>query len=253
VDDTTATLVLKLHISDIEELSSISKGKGREGERSDADLALLIYQDELKEKKMLLTDRRMARSLTQAVLSDAAIVTKLLTEEDLLAKDRAMAHDMAGTSASFAGAKQVTTDCGLDDSILARLATLYVPGGKDNFDPLEVTLQNSELSAGESSAWASSRKVPSTTTRHQRNAGRLVARANQVVARDPPRAGVAREQQVDRVIEHLRERHHCEHGSWRYVPGPHQCEECYYNLPQYIFECRQCRIMACNRCRRNRL
>ena len=167
VDDTTATLVLKLHISDIEELSSTSKGKGREGEISDADLALLTYQIELREKDRILADRRMARSLSQAVLSDAATVTEVLREEDLLAKDRAMAHGMAGTSINFADAEQIATDCGLDDSLLARLATLYVSGGKENCDPLEATIQSSEPSAGESSAWASSRRVSSITPRHR--------------------------------------------------------------------------------------
>ncbi len=43
VDDTTAALFLELHISDIEELVSTGKGKGRKGEHSDADLAVLIY------------------------------------------------------------------------------------------------------------------------------------------------------------------------------------------------------------------
>ena len=63
-------------------------------------------------------------------------------------------------------------------------------------------------------------------------------------------------QESDKSIElppNLRERHNCVHENWRYTPGPHQCEECYHNLPRYIFECRQCRILACSRCRRNRL
>jgi hypothetical protein len=48
-------------------------------------------------------------------------------------------------------------------------------------------------------------------------------------------------------------RHHCEHESWQFVRGEHRCEECYHTLPSYIFECRQCNIQACNRCRKNRL
>ncbi|EEA18499.1 IBR finger domain protein [Talaromyces marneffei ATCC 18224] len=58
---------------------------------------------------------------------------------------------------------------------------------------------------------------------------------------------------VARTIQELRENHECEHGKWRYVHGRHQCEECSHVLPKYIFECRQCRLRACNRCRRNRL
>lgn len=82
---------------------------------------------------------------------------------------------------------------------------------------------------------------------------RLLARAHQVVARRPPRVGAARERQVDRAITHLRERHECTHETWNYTAGPHQCEECYHQLSQYIFECQQCRILACNRCKMNRL
>jgi hypothetical protein len=48
-------------------------------------------------------------------------------------------------------------------------------------------------------------------------------------------------------------RHNCDHESWQYVRGEHRCEECYHTLPSYIFECRQCHIQACNRCRKNGL
>ncbi len=88
VDDTTATLLLELHLSDVEELLSTGKGKGNKSEHSDADLAVLTYQNELKERDTIIADRRMARSLTRAVLSDAAIVTELLTQEDVVTRDR---------------------------------------------------------------------------------------------------------------------------------------------------------------------
>lgn len=55
------------------------------------------------------------------------------------------------------------------------------------------------------------------------------------------------------LVQNLRERHECDHSGWRWVSGPHRCEECYFTLPKYIFECRQCRLQTCNRCRMNRL
>ncbi|XMA13408.1 hypothetical protein WAI453_006199 [Rhynchosporium graminicola] len=84
---------------------------------------------------------------------------------------------------------------------------------------------------------------------------RLYARTEVVVAR---RAAVHQppEQQEARfaaVMQDLVERHECDHNSWRWVRGPHECEECRHDLPDYIFECQQCHIQACNRCRRNRL
>lgn len=167
VDGTTAALLLELHISDIKELLSTCKGKGREGEHSDADLAVLIYQKELKERDTIIADRRMARSLTRAVLSDAAIVAELLTQEDVITRDRALAYDIAGISTNSAAAEQTTTDCELNDSLIARLAALYVPGEKDNCDALETASHNSGSLGGESSAWALSRKKPSITTHHR--------------------------------------------------------------------------------------
>lgn len=62
-----------------------------------------------------------------------------------------------------------------------------------------------------------------------------------------------RDLRIAEAVAHLRENHECEHDEWRGVRGAHHCKECFHMLPQYIFECRQCRLQACNRCRRNRL
>ncbi|PKX99530.1 BRcat and Rcat domain-containing protein [Aspergillus novofumigatus IBT 16806] len=68
-----------------------------------------------------------------------------------------------------------------------------------------------------------------------------------------PSSQTPRDILVARTIQELRENHECMHDRWKYIRGPHRCEECSYYLREYIFECRQCRIQACNRCRRNRL
>ena len=82
---------------------------------------------------------------------------------------------------------------------------------------------------------------------------RLLARANIVAARrpiaDPPRQAA----RIQDAVQNLRQRHLCDHQSWQYVRGPHQFEECHGQLTSYIFECRQCNIQACNRCKLNRL
>ncbi|KAK0301827.1 hypothetical protein LTR82_018104, partial [Friedmanniomyces endolithicus] len=62
-----------------------------------------------------------------------------------------------------------------------------------------------------------------------------------------------RTHRIAEAVEHLRHNHECEHDKWRWVKGSHQCEECLFTLPQYIFECRLCHLRACNRCKRNRL
>jgi len=86
----------------------------------------------------------------------------------------------------------------------------------------------------------------------QWNEDRLLSRATQIVDRQPRAPGPPPIEQIAAQVLNLRTRHNCSHDSWRYVRGRHQCEECRHLLPSYIFECNQCRILACNRCRRNR-
>lgn len=85
---------------------------------------------------------------------------------------------------------------------------------------------------------------------------RLLDRANVLVDRDA--RGVQIEQadravRVERERYNLVENHQCLHQRWRSRGGSFQCEECYHQLPQFIYECRDCRILACRRCRFNRL
>ncbi|KAH6691802.1 hypothetical protein BKA61DRAFT_647902 [Leptodontidium sp. MPI-SDFR-AT-0119] len=88
----------------------------------------------------------------------------------------------------------------------------------------------------------------------QWNEERLMSRADQLVARQPACANPLQvREQVAEAAQMLRDRHNCSHESWEYLRGQHRCEECYHTLPSFIFECRQCHIQACKRCRHNRL
>ncbi|KAL2838628.1 IBR finger domain protein [Aspergillus pseudoustus] len=68
-----------------------------------------------------------------------------------------------------------------------------------------------------------------------------------------PGSRTQRDLLVERTMQELRDNHECGHSRWKFLRGPHRCEECFHHLREFIFECRQCRIQACNRCRRNRL
>ncbi|CAD6446935.1 07300c3a-86b7-4935-8d04-89b37081dc2f [Sclerotinia trifoliorum] len=92
----------------------------------------------------------------------------------------------------------------------------------------------------------------------------LLARATEIVNRRPGHQllerpyqaigqGSASNAQIAVAAQHLRENHACEHGIWRKIQGTHQCETCHETLNRFIWACRQCEIMACNRCRLNRL
>ncbi|KAI0145151.1 hypothetical protein GGR57DRAFT_517360 [Xylariaceae sp. FL1272] len=68
-----------------------------------------------------------------------------------------------------------------------------------------------------------------------------------------PRRTTAREEGIDRIMQNLLANHECEHERWKGRCGPRQCEECGDVMPIFIYECRQCNIMACRRCRYHRL
>ncbi|KAK4226406.1 hypothetical protein QBC38DRAFT_230656 [Podospora fimiseda] len=86
----------------------------------------------------------------------------------------------------------------------------------------------------------------------------LYDRANAIVNRNlagqhQQLGGRQRAALVEQERRHLIENHECQHRSWTSRFGRHRCEECRDWLPTYIYECQQCRIMACRRCRYNRL
>ncbi|KAK5123511.1 hypothetical protein LTR85_002549 [Meristemomyces frigidus] len=65
-----------------------------------------------------------------------------------------------------------------------------------------------------------------------------------------------REQQVAAAAEHLREHHECDHERFRGIREQgreYQCETCNETYRTWIYQCRQCWITICNRCRHNRL
>lgn len=84
----------------------------------------------------------------------------------------------------------------------------------------------------------------------------LAAQANRHVNRDaggrrlPEQVG---QQLVAAAAQHLIVNHQCNHEDWGMLEGPHQCEQCRDFLPAYLYECRQCRLAVCRRCRFQRL
>ncbi|KAI1352820.1 hypothetical protein F5Y01DRAFT_324069 [Xylaria sp. FL0043] len=66
-------------------------------------------------------------------------------------------------------------------------------------------------------------------------------------------AAETRTAEIGRIMEHLVQNHECGHWEWISRRGPRRCEECRQSMPLFIYECRNCSIMACRRCRYNRL
>ncbi|KAL8685092.1 MAG: hypothetical protein Q9218_007982, partial [Villophora microphyllina] len=92
LDDATAALIVQLLCEDVEELQHLDKGKSREGERSDADVAVELYHGELQQASAILADRSMSRSLARAVITDSALLTDAVAREDSFANDRLLAE-----------------------------------------------------------------------------------------------------------------------------------------------------------------
>ncbi|EEQ92672.1 IBR domain-containing protein, variant [Blastomyces dermatitidis ER-3] len=84
---------------------------------------------------------------------------------------------------------------------------------------------------------------------------RLLERGQQIALREQrPGDGPVRPADVNRAVAVIRERHDCFHlGRWQRIDGRHRCEECMFQLPNFILQCQQCRLRACVRCRHNRL
>ncbi|KAI0809693.1 hypothetical protein GGR55DRAFT_161121 [Xylaria sp. FL0064] len=72
-------------------------------------------------------------------------------------------------------------------------------------------------------------------------------------ANPQPTAAQNRSAEIGRIMEHLVQNHECDHSVWTSHSGPHECEECHDRMPLFIYECCICSLMACRRCRFNRL
>lgn len=160
IDDATAALILQLENEDIEELLRARKGKGRHGEQSDADLALLTYQKELQDRVTILADQRMCQSLTQAVISDATLLSESRAQENAAVRDHAVARCLDRGRALSLIPDQATAEDELDDCVIARLAALYVPDRENDALPDDGPV------AAESSATVGSRQKPSAVLRN---------------------------------------------------------------------------------------
>ena len=161
VDDATAALILKLQTDDLVELTNRSKGKGREDELSDAELALSLYKEEVEERDKVRADRCMARSVMQAVIFDAQTLNDSANEELAASQDRALALRLSGNNSTTAPAPtSSTTD--LPDGFLARLAAMYVASKDEELDACESMSVADSEPRGESSSWAAGRSSAPT-------------------------------------------------------------------------------------------
>ncbi|KAK1974310.1 IBR finger domain-containing protein [Colletotrichum cereale] len=159
VDDETLQLILQIQLHDLDSIKQRSKGKNRQGEICDADLAVEAYESELKSRILLVLDRCMCKSMAKANQLDGRLISILVHQEKLAAQDREVAiHLSRGGDVnedSSADTTQGKPSRVVDEELLGKLISLYV--STDGYGDV--------LEQAESSTWAASRGQTTDTAK----------------------------------------------------------------------------------------
>lgn len=123
IGDATAELLLQLQLTDLHDLRDDRPGKQREGITDDGGVAASLLEESLEDVRAQLADRRMTKSIAEAVQADGAILTRNALGEETAGDDHALAHRLNGSN--------VTSDLGkelepVDDTVLSILAGRFV-------------------------------------------------------------------------------------------------------------------------------
>lgn len=166
MDEATAELVLQLQLEDIEQLTRTSKGKRREGDIDDFQLALSLYTAEIQSNATCITDHQMSLSMRNAVRQDAKLIAKWTAQEAQATHDHGLALEIqngGGATASRAagrdGGDRPIPNKRNDDTekeLLDKLAALYMFGPADGYDDSHDD-DDDNIAQPESSSWAASR------------------------------------------------------------------------------------------------
>ncbi|KAI9722734.1 MAG: hypothetical protein M1812_001665 [Candelaria pacifica] len=120
MDDATFQLVIDIQLQNIDEFLANSKGKAVEGKQNDAEAALLIHRDELLAQASILSDRRMGRSIGQAVEDDARIIAEVRLENYQATRDKELAYRLSGLAMPV----NTSPEPQVDEATMSRLEVL---------------------------------------------------------------------------------------------------------------------------------
>ncbi|KAJ4385658.1 hypothetical protein N0V93_010087 [Gnomoniopsis smithogilvyi] len=157
VDTATLRVLLELQLEDLNIILSSSKGKQRQGEADDFDLALDAYRFELESQVSLLDDRNICQSIQSAVCLDAEIISEFVAHEEQASFDRDLA--LKSTNRVFPVGytpSAATKNPDIDMDFLSKLEKLYVSRPDSDADLAP---------QAESSSWAATREQPQTLYR----------------------------------------------------------------------------------------
>ena len=128
IEEATAALIIQLQLEDSEELVATveRKGKGREDELSDIQLALQLFREDMQRYDTVIKDRQMTKSIAKACQTDGNIVSASRSEEQTSADDHEMACRLSGQSVEMPIDRWTVTAEEMDEELMAKLTALYV-------------------------------------------------------------------------------------------------------------------------------
>lgn len=160
-DDDTVAVMMELHRNDIAEIRRLAKGKQKESEPNDTELAVQLFLMELNHFETSREDARIAQSIGTAVIEDAPILNNLISQEVQAQNDHEMALQLQdGGSEGLSARPEQQTDIDKlkesnSDMDLKLLAAKFADLHGLRRPPWDIT---ADIPIAESSRWAVSRK-----------------------------------------------------------------------------------------------
>ncbi|KAJ0384955.1 hypothetical protein COL922a_007301 [Colletotrichum nupharicola] len=145
MDEATLQLVVQMQQEDIRELQDQSKGKAKEADRSDADVAFDTYQAELVSFRTFAVDRALSRRITRPEGTYPRVTTITAPAEQQAVPDAS--NPITLQPAKSYSAEEIVADEIVTEEILATDAVHTVCN-------TEISDNDSIVDMPESSSWA---------------------------------------------------------------------------------------------------
>lgn len=148
MDDDTARAILDIQIADLAEAEAAFKQEAGKSKDHDVEASASLFRHNLEEIRTSFSDRRMARSIANAVIEDGSRVSAHTREEQMARRDREMARQLqtGRQPQTSAGAQEPTQ---VDDATLSRMAGLFVSESVGRaLMPIEMLVQETTKPSG---------------------------------------------------------------------------------------------------------
>ncbi|KAJ4266128.1 hypothetical protein NW762_004108 [Fusarium torreyae] len=165
IDDASLMLAIQLQQEDLELWESSRKGKHKEGEIPDSELAFETYRQELESFQTLVSDQALSLSIARAVEADQGILSALAATDEQSSKDHEYALRLSDDPNARAPlesepAEDNSKDLG-EDGIFEQIRALYAPPPNQVYNDDTDTFDF--IPHAESSQWAVARPMKECT------------------------------------------------------------------------------------------